>query len=244
MAAYPAFAVTVDVVALTVRDEVLHVLLVRRGGEPFAGRWALPGGFTRVDEDLEEAAYRELAEECRVTRDDLRLEQLRTYGAPGRDPRPERVVSVAWLALGAHLPEPTAGTDAAEARWWSVEEALAMPLAFDHQQILEDGLERARAKLEYSTLATSFCPRELTLRDLRHVYETVWGTELDRSNFQRKVLGTEGFVEDTGRYAEGRRGRPARLYRAAAGEGAVLHPPLLRGGVRRSSVQGGSTPVA
>ena len=229
MAAYPVFAVTVDVVALTIRDDVLSVLLVRRGGEPFAGRWALPGGFTRREEDLEEAAYRELAEECRVTRADVVLEQLRTYGAPGRDPRPERVVTVAWLALGADLPEPTAGTDAAEARWWPVEEALAMPLAFDHAQILSDGVERARAKLEYSTLATSFCPREFTLRDLRRVYEAVWGGELDRSNFQRKVLGTEGFVQDTGRYAEGRRGRPARLYRAAGTEGAVLHPPLLRG---------------
>ncbi|MGC5583460.1 NUDIX hydrolase [Ornithinimicrobium sp. W1665] len=229
MAAFPVFAVTVDVVALTIRDEVLSVLLVRRGEEPFAGRWALPGGFTRADEDLEDAAYRELAEECHVTRDDLLLEQLRTYGAPGRDPRPERVVTVAWIALGAHLPEPTAGTDAAEARWWPVEEALSMPLAFDHAQILADGVERARAKLEYSTLATSFCPREFTLRDLRRVYETVWGSELDRSNFQRKVLGTEGFLTDTGRYAEGRRGRPARLYRAAGIQGAVLHPPLLRG---------------
>ncbi len=120
---FPPFYVTCDLVVLSVRARALHVLLVRRGGEPFAGCFALPGGFVEVDENLEDAAYRELGEEAGVGRDDVILEQLAAYGEPGRDPR-NRVVTVAWLALGADLPEPTAGSDAAEARWVPVASAL------------------------------------------------------------------------------------------------------------------------
>ncbi|MGO0578061.1 NUDIX hydrolase [Ornithinimicrobium panacihumi] len=223
---WPIFYVTADVVALTIRDGVFSVLLIERGSKTQTGRWALPGGFVHPEEDVPEAAYRELAEECSVTRDDVVLEQLRTYGAPDRDPR-GRVVTVAHVALGADLPEPTHGSDASDARWWPVEEALGLDLAFDHSLILRDAVERARAKLEYTTLATAFCRREFTLSDLRGVYETVWGERLDQSNFQRKVLGTEGFVRDTGRYAEGRLGRPPRLY--IAGPATELSPPLMRG---------------
>lgn len=223
--AYPPFAVTADLVVLTLRERRLHLLLVRRGAEPYAGRWALPGGFTHVDEDVADAAYRELAEEAGVQREDVALEQLRTYGAPDRDPR-MRVVSVAWLALGAGLPEPRAGTDAAEARWVPVEEALGLDLAFDHAQILSDGVERARAKLEYSSLATAFVPRPFTVAELREVYEAVWGTAIDPRNFHRKVTGAEGFLEDTGERTTRGGGRPAMLY--VAGPADRLHPPVLR----------------
>src|SRR5690349_25061548 len=121
---FPPFSVTCDLVVLSVRAGTLHVLLVTRAGEPHAGRLALPGGFVEIEENLEDAAYRELGEEAGVGRDDVILEQLAAFGEPARDPR-SRVVSVAWLALGADLPEPRAGSDAAGAQWVPVEAALS-----------------------------------------------------------------------------------------------------------------------
>ena len=221
-----AFSVTVDLVVFTIRDDALCVLLVRRGGPPYRGRWALPGGFVHEDEDLEAAAWRELAEETGLDELPVHLEQLATYGSPRRDPR-GRVVSVAYLALAAGLPEPAAGTDAASARWLPVSGLSgAGRLAFDHDRILADGLERARAKLEYSPLATAFCPPEFTVAELRHVYEAVWGSELDPRNFHRKVTGTPGFLVPTGRRTTRRGGRPALLYRRGTTE--LLNPPITR----------------
>ncbi len=228
--AYPAVAVTVDVVALTVRDGRLCVLLVERGGPRFAGWRALPGGFVR-EETLDAAALRELAEETglRPGEDALaqvHLEQLRTYGDPGRDPR-MRVVSVAYLAFAPSLPDPRAGGDASGAFWVPVDSAGE--LAFDHAAVLADGLDRARAKLEYTPLATAFAGPEFTIGDLRAVYAAVWGEELHAGNFHRKVLSVPGFVESTGATTGrgGERGGPrARLYRA--GDARELHPPLLR----------------
>jgi 8-oxo-dGTP diphosphatase len=221
------FAVTVDLVVLTIRDDELCVLAIRRGAPPYRGRWALPGGFVHEDEDLADAARRELVEETGLADLPVHLEQLQTYGAPGRDPR-QRVVSVAYLALAAGLPEPAAGTDAAEARWVPVAELLggSRRLAFDHDRILADGLERARAKLEYSPLATAFCPDEFTVGELRRVYEAVWGTELDPRNFHRKVTGTPGFLRSTGRRTTRQGGRPAELYRRGTTE--LLSPPITR----------------
>ena len=224
---YPPVAVTVDLVVLTVRDDQLQALTVRRGEPPFLGEWALPGGFLRPDEDLQAAAARELWEETGLPADDVHLEQLGSYGAPERDPR-MRVVTVAYIALAADLPTPTAGSDAAEARWHAVTELLDRPdaLAFDHGQILREGVERARAKLEYTPLAAAFCGSEFTVSELRHVYEVVWGQELDPRNFHRKVTKTEGFVVPTEKTTTRDGGRPARLYRTGAA--ATLHPPLLR----------------
>lgn len=221
---HPAFAVTADLVILTVRDEALQVLLVRRREAPHRGRWALPGGFVGIDEDVAAAAARELAEETGLDDPRIHLEQLRTYGAPRRDPR-QRVVTVAHLALVPDLPTPQAGSDAADARWWPVTEVPA--LAFDHAAILADGVERARAKFEYSALATRFCAAELTVAELRRVYEAVWGVALDPRNFHRKVTGMPGFLEPVGATTARDGGRPAQLYRAGPTE--VLHPPLLRG---------------
>src|SRR6476469_7489340 len=154
-------SVTVDLVILTIRGQRLPVLLVRRGIAPYRGRWALPGGFLEEGEDLDRAAARELEEETGLSLGDVHLEQLRTYGAPGRDPR-GRVVTVAHLALAPDLPAPSAGSDAAHAEWVSVDVALApgSRLAFDHLTILTDGVERARSKLEYTPLGTAFCPAE------------------------------------------------------------------------------------
>ncbi|MEU4557982.1 NUDIX domain-containing protein [Actinoplanes sp. NPDC023936] len=227
---YPSVAVTVDVVALTIRNGTLCVLLVERGAQPFAGQRALPGGFVK-EETLDDAALREFAEETGLTPgrgelDRVHLEQLKTYGNPGRDPR-MRVVSVAYLAFAPSLPEPTAGSDAARAYWVPVDEAK--DLAFDHDDVLADGLERARSKLEYTPLATAFVAEEFTVGELRQVYAAVWGEDLHPGNFHRKVLSVPGFVESTGRTTSrgGERGGPkAKLYRA--GDATLLHPALLR----------------
>ena len=224
--AFEPFAVTVDLAVFTLRAGVLHVLLVERGQEPYAGRWALPGGFVQPDESAESAARRELGEETGLTDvSGLHLEQLRTYSEPDRDPR-MRVVSVAFAALLPDAPEAHGGSDAAQARWTPYDSARE--LAFDHGRILADARERVGAKLEYTCLATAFCPPEFTLGELQQVYETVWGTALDRPNFRRKVLATPGFVEAVPGAARltGGRGKPAALYRA--GTATALHPPLLR----------------
>lgn len=238
-------ALTVDIVLCTIAQGALSILLVQRAVEPFRGSWALPGGFVLDGEDLDAAARRELAEEMGVSAFDGHLEQLRTYAAPSRDPH-GRVAAVAHLALIPDLPSPPAGSDAAGARWWPVEElrldrraaaARTGPttqngsdpgpaLAFDHATIVADGIERARAKLEYTTLATAFVPEPFTLGDLREVYEAVWGVDLDVANFRRKVLSTDGFVVDTGERVSVGRGRPAARYRR--GPATALHPAMLR----------------
>ncbi len=223
----PPAAVTVDLVVLTVRRGRLSVLLVRRAVEPFWGRWALPGGFVLEQEDLGAAAARELAEETGLVDLPVHLEQLASYGAPGRDPR-GRVVTVAHLAVGPDLPDPVAGSDAAEARWHEVgtDGGCDVDLAFDHDRILLDGVERARGKLEYTALAASFCPRPFTVAELRLVYEAVWGHPLDARNFHRKVTGVPGFLEPAGGTTTRNGGRPARLYRR--GSATMLVPPMLR----------------
>ncbi|WP_314176334.1 NUDIX hydrolase [Streptomyces winkii] len=244
--AFPPFAVTVDLVVLTVRRHALCALAVRRGEAPYEGKWALPGGFVRADEDLAAAAARELAEETGLRAHDAdsglpgaHLEQLATYGDPGRDPR-MRVVSVAHLALAPDLPSPTPGGDARGARWAAVDDLLGVgdpsrrrdedgdkaSLAFDHDQILAAGVERARSKIEYSSLATAFCPPEFTVGELRRVYEAVWGVVLDPRNFHRKVTGTPGFLVPSGGTTTRQGGRPAQLFRA--GGANVLNPPMLR----------------
>jgi 8-oxo-dGTP diphosphatase len=220
---HPPFGVAVDLVVLTVIDGVLQALLIERGEEPFAGELALPGGFVHIDEGLDEAAARELTEETGVRV--AHLEQLATYGDPHRDPR-MRVVSVAYLAMVPEPPSPTAGTDATAAAWTSVRGLSSKLLAFDHDKILKDGLERARAKLEYTTLATAFCPTRFTIAELREVYEAIWDQRLDPRNFSRKVLSTDDFVLPTNATTTRGGGRPARLYKA--GTAIELSPPLRR----------------
>ncbi|MGR6918490.1 NUDIX hydrolase [[Actinomadura] parvosata] len=226
---HPRVDVTVDLVILTIRDGELNVLLVERGKEPYRGWRALPGGYLRPGETLECAARRELKEETDLDAERLHLEQLRAYSDPDRDPR-GRVITVAFLALGPDLPIPMAGTDASDAVWTRVSSVLDEPgsLAFDHQTILRDALERARSQLEYTTVATAFCPEPFTVSDLRRVYETVWGLKLDPSNFRRKVTRADRFLEATGERRSAEQGRPATLYRR--GPAHLLHPPLLRDG--------------
>jgi 8-oxo-dGTP diphosphatase len=226
---HPIFAVTVDIAILTVHRGQLQVLLVRRGNQPYAGRLALPGGFVEPDEDLHEAAARELREETGV--EGVVMEQLRSYGAPGRDPR-QRVVSVAHVAILPERVRAVGGDDAAEAVWRNVGPLLRRggTLAFDHRQILRDAVERVRSKLEYTTLATAFVPAEFSLSELRHVYEVVWDRELDAGNFQRKIKLTEGLVEPTGdtRLSPAGRGRPAAMFRAVRPGVHELKFPITR----------------
>jgi 8-oxo-dGTP diphosphatase len=215
---------TVDLAILTVRENLLHVLVIERANEPYLGQTALPGGFLRVGEDLRDTARRELAEETGLDGKALHLEQLAAYGAPGRDPR-GRVVTVAYLAIAPNLPIPTAGSDARSARWAPVGEVGDL-LAFDHSRILDEAVERARTRLESTPLATAFCEKTFTMGDLRNVYEVVWGIPLDPRNFSRKVVNTEGFIQPTGAKRLPETGRPATLYRR--GPARILNPPLLR----------------
>jgi 8-oxo-dGTP diphosphatase len=227
--AFSPVALTADICLLTVRDGLLAILLIERAGHPFKGRWALPGGFVREFEDATGAAWRELSEETGLGQlpGGIHLEQLRTYTAPGRDPR-MRVVSVAHVAFAPDLPDPEAGSDATQARWWPVDDLEgtdAPPLAFDHAAIVHDAVERARAKLEYTTLATAFCDEPFTLADLQRTYEAVWGRPLSRQAFQKRVLSAAGFVVEEGGTAP-TGGRPAKLYRR--GDRTFLPTPILR----------------
>lgn len=217
--------VTADLVILTITQGQLRVLLVERGNQPYRGRYALPGGFLRSGETLDEAAVRELREETGLEGGPLQLEQIQVYSAPDRDPR-GRVITCSYLAIAPNLPEPLADTDAVSAVFLPVDEALRHdpPLAFDHNAILHRARDRARAKLQYTTIATSFCGPEFTISELREVYETVWGVALDRANFHRRVSDASGFVVPTGGKRE-TAGRPAALYHA--GDSRVLLPPIM-----------------
>jgi 8-oxo-dGTP diphosphatase len=201
--AFPRPAVTVDCVVFGAADERLEVLLVRRGEAPFEDEWALPGGFVRPEEDLATAARRELVEETGV--DLSYMEQLYTFGDPGRDPR-GRVVTVAWLALvrpSVHRLAPT--TDAREAAWHPVAELP--PLAFDHARILDVARER-----RYKPIGFDLLPEAFTLTELQRLYEVVLERDLDKRNFRRKVLATKLLLE-TGERRTGVAHRAPRLFR-------------------------------
>ena len=198
--------VTVDIVIITIADDSLKVLLVKRGVEPYAGQYALPGGFVHQDESLEDAARRELSEETGTR--DVYLEQLYSFGNPGRDPR-GRVLTVAYYALVPRNQAPLrAGSDAAEAAWFPV--TMLPTLAFDHEQIVEYAVMRLRNKLEYTTVGFELLPEKFTLSQLQHMYEVILDKQLDKRNFRRKIdalgiLKPLKEMQPTGR-------KPARLF--------------------------------
>lgn len=205
---YPRPALTVDCVIFGLDDEALKVLLIRRGSEPYLGRWAIPGGFVVPGESLDAAARRELWEETGMT--DVYLEQLYTFGEPDRDPR-EHVISVVYFAL-TNLSEHrvVASTDADEAAWFSIH---GVPeLAFDHDQILELALERLRGKLRYQPIGFELLPRKFTLTQLQKLYELILETELDKRNFRKKLLKLDILV-DLDEVEQDVAHRAARLYR-------------------------------
>lgn len=205
---HPRPALTVDIVIFTLRDNRLQVLLIQRANEPFAGCWALPGGFVNMEESLEEAAARELEEETGIK--EAYLEQLYTYGDPDRDPR-GRVVTVAYFALiPADAPvRREGGSDASQARWFPVDRLP--PLAFDHAEIIAYALRRLRYKLEYTAVGFELLPSEFTLTEIQRTYEMILGEKLDKRNFRRRMLES-GIIEPTPHRRVGE-GRPARLYR-------------------------------
>jgi 8-oxo-dGTP diphosphatase len=205
---YPHPAVTVDCVVFGLDGGALKVLLIQRALEPFKGAWALPGGFIKMDEDLETGARRELEEETGVTQ--LYLEQLGAYGAPGRDPR-ERVITVAWFAivnLFEHKVQPA--TDAVAADWFAVDKLPQ--LAFDHATILADALKQLQHKLRTQPLGFEFLPKEFTLTQLQRLYETILREELDKRNFRKKLLSTNLLVP-LNKVEEGVAHRAAQLFR-------------------------------
>jgi 8-oxo-dGTP diphosphatase len=200
--------VTVDIVIFALREWELHVLLIQRGVPPFEGRWALPGGFVRDGESLEAAARRELEEETGMR--EVYLEQLYTFGEPGRDPR-GRVITVAYYALLTTEAAPlVAGTDAGAARWMPARKHP--PLAFDHEQILGYALERLANKLEYTTAGFQLLPKKFTLGQLQRVYEAVLGRTLDKRNFRRKIA-LLGVLKPLQEWVQDGPSRPAQLYR-------------------------------
>lgn len=205
---HPRPAVTVDCAVFGVDEEDLKVLLVQRGLEPFLGRWALPGGFVREDEGVDEAARRELEEETGLAR--VFLEQLFTFGAPGRDPR-GRVISVAHYALVKLADHRVrAATDAREARWFPVRDTP--PLAFDHDRILQAALARLQGKVRYQPLGFELLPQKFTLTQLQRVYEKILERPLDKRNFRKKLLAMDLLVE-LDEVEQGVAHRAARLYR-------------------------------
>lgn len=232
---FESFSVAVDIAVFTVQSlawehrrndfrtnptrfstPTLHIALVRRGIEPFLGSWALPGGFVRRGEDLDEAAVRELAEETGLHPEgDWYLEQLGSYEAPHRDPH-QRVLSVAYFAVAQELPQFLRGDAWAEMR--PVDRIDRSALAFDHASIIDDGLERVRSLLEYTTFASRFLAPTFAVSELQEVYEAVWNVRLDTGNFRRNLEKCQGFVRVD---ADGRpehpprrrqRGRPRSLW--------------------------------
>lgn len=209
---FPRPSVTTDILVFSIREGLLHILLIERNLDPFKGAWAIPGGFVQMDEDIAVCAQRELEEETGIT--GIPLRQLGTYGAPGRDPR-GRVITVAFLAL---VPSDDlnakGGSDADDARWFPIDKLP--PLAFDHAQILAD----ARAQLAKDVVASihdsalvafDFLPAKFTLSQAQHVFETLRGEPMDKRNF-RKWLSNEWSIEDTGEKSSGGRHRPAALF--------------------------------
>lgn len=209
---YPHPAVTTDIVIFSIREEALKVLLIKRAGKPYKGKWALPGGFVREDEDLDSSALRELQEETGVR--DVYLEQLYTFGKPKRDPR-ERVITIAYYALiASDQLSLCAATDAEAVGWFGLDE---MPgLAFDHGEIIAMAHERLSAKLDYSTIAFQFMADSFTLTELQAVYEIILGGAIDKRNFRKWILALEQ-IEETGESRREGPHRPAMLYR-------VIHP--------------------
>jgi len=211
--AHPRPSLTVDCVVFGLDgldQEDLKVLLIERGHDPFAGSWALPGGFVDMGEDLETAARRELEEETGVTIG--YLEQLYTFGAPQRDPR-GRVISVAWYGLVRTLDHPPTGADDAnKAEWFPV---VSPPkLAFDHQAIVTMAHERLKAKIRYAPVGFNLLPERFTLRQLQRLYEILLNRPLDKRNFRRKLLSM-GLLIETDELEQDVPHRAARLYRFA-----------------------------
>ncbi len=205
---YPRPSVTVDAAVFGFDGAELQILLIERALEPFAGSWAIPGGFVDMNESVEAAALRELQEETGISR--VFLEQLYTFGEVLRDPR-GRVISVAYYALVKPSEHPTsAASDARQARWFPV--SALPPLAFDHEKIVAVALARLRGKVRYEPVGFELLPPKFTLSELQALYEAILGTALDKRNFRKKILGM-GLLIALSERRQGGQHRPAQLFR-------------------------------
>ncbi|MFM8380671.1 MAG: NUDIX hydrolase [Actinomycetota bacterium] len=228
---YANFSVPCDIVILTMKDRAPHVLLVKRGGAPFAGWWALPGGFKDPRETLHQTAERELLEETNFKAPSY-LKQFRAYGDPKRDLR-GNIVTVAYLAIVPEVSDIRGGTDAVEADVFPVESVKngSLKLAFDHEHIISEACEYVADQLDTSDIATSFVPSVFTLSQLRSVYESFWGSELDGANFRRNLLTEAGpYVTPTGYIiteSTPTGGRPPELFKATKAW-KDANPPVRR----------------
>lgn len=235
---YAKPSVTVDLVIFTIRDSDLKLLLIRRKGHPHQGKWALPGGFVEVGdgydnqgESLEDAAARELHEETGLPGGASYLEQLYTFGNPGRDPR-MRVITVSYYALIRPdlAPLVTAGDDAAEAKWVSLSALDLNDLAFDHAEIIKVAIDRIRGKIDYSPIAFRLVPEHFTVPELRGVYETIKGEAYDARNFRRRFnrMLEDGVIEEAPGKRAATTGRPAKVYRFVTEKGSLFFPATPR----------------
>jgi 8-oxo-dGTP diphosphatase len=213
---YPKADITVDCVLFGFNPEEgrLEVVLIRRGEDPFQGRWALPGGFIEFGEGetAYEAAKREMQEETGVTVD--YLEQLATFDAPDRDPRGRTFAVAHWALVRSQDHTTTSGSDAVEACWVPVTQALDLPedqVAFDHKLILKTAVDRLQAKVRYTPLGFNLLPSEFTLGQIQRLYEAILFREVDKRNFRKRILAM-GVLEEVGTQIE-TGGRPAQLYR-------------------------------
>ena len=204
---YARAALTVDCAVFAFAEGCLHVLLIRRGQDPFEGMWALPGGFVDVHETVEAAARRELEEETGLS--EIFLDELGTFSALDRDPR-ERVISIAFVALLRGIPRVLRGSDAAEARFVPVHELPA--LAFDHDEILRAARERLRQQFRTRFTCVELLPKKFPLRDLQTLFEAVLGAPIDKRNFRKRMLAT-GVLVPTGERESAVTHRAAELYR-------------------------------
>ena len=214
---YEQPGITVDLVIFTVNDGTLKVLLVKRAEEPFAGNWSIPGGFLQSGESLEEAAIRVMKGKTGVN--EVYLEQLYTFGAPGRDPR-ARVITVTYLVLTPWKdflrPESNKVIDLA---WQSVDQLPE--LAFDHNEILTYAVNRLRAKAGYSNIVYGLLPDQFRLSDLQRIYEIIIDKKLDKRNFRKRMLAT-GLLMETGKKDTSGAHRPAMLYQFKKKEMVIL----------------------
>lgn len=204
----PGLSVDCVVFGFDLHETKLKLMLIQRDVDPFEGHWALPGGFVRLDESLEDAAKRELSEEAGLK--DIFLEQLYTFGDLERDPR-GRVISVAYMAFVKPSDHKLkASTDARDAQWFTIDELPA--LAFDHQKVLDTALERIRGKIRYQPIGFELLPEKFTMSQLQHLYEVILDTPIDKRNFQRKIHRMDLLV-DTGEQQQNVAHRAAKFYK-------------------------------
>lgn len=228
--AFDAPLTTVDTVIFTVKDGALQVLLVKRNDHPAKGKWALPGGFLRLDTDrhLEHAALRILKSKTGV--DSPYLEQLMTVGNRKRDPRGWSVTVVYFALINSEAIELLSGGNTDDVAWCPiVDNSVKRALAFDHKSLLSEAIDRLRAKTEYTALPVHMLPEQFTLTDLQRTFEIILARPIDKSAFRRRIRDADILEEIEGAFRGGAN-RPAQLYRLKTGSQQHFFPRTITSG--------------